>query len=168
MSGLVSDPLRSRFVQCLTLEPYTDAELQTIVLSAAGKMGFKIAKDIALEIAKRSRSTARNAVMNLRWLSEFCEGTGTRPSMEAIKEAFELKDISAEGLTKVDRSYLSALVEAGAPLGVATIAANVMESEETLLMAIEPFLIRKGYVLKTARGRVATQKALELVKREAA
>lgn len=99
LSGLVSDPLRSRFVQCLTLEPCSDAELQTIVMDAAGKMGFRIAKTIAMEVAKRSRATARTAIANLRWLAEFCEGTGSSPDAASIKEAFELKEISPDGLT---------------------------------------------------------------------
>jgi Holliday junction DNA helicase RuvB len=162
LSGLVSDPLRSRFVQCLTLEPYSDAELTQIVLNAANQMGFNITPKTAMEVAKRSRSTARNAVMNLRWLAEFCEGTNTPPD-NAIEEAFGLKEIDPHGLTKIDMAYLSVLVEAKSPLGVATIAASVMENEESLLLAIEPFLLRGGWVRKTARGRVATQKAHDLI-----
>lgn len=164
LSGLISDPLRSRFTQALTLEPYADQELERIVLNAANKMNFRLPEGIAMEIAKRSRSTARTAVANLRWFSEFCGGTGVSPDMAAVQEAFSLKEISPEGLTKVDMAYLSVLADAGTPLGVSTIAATVMESEETLLMAVEPFLIRKGYVRKTPRGRVATRKAAELVR----
>ena len=162
LSGLVSDPLRSRFVQCLTLEPYSNEELQAIVMDAAGKMGFSIAKGIAMEVARRSRSTARNAIMNLRWLAEFCEGTGSKPGPASIDEAFSLKEIDPNGLAKVDMAYLSALVEAGEPLGLSTLAASTGESEETLAQAIEPFLIRKGYLRKGPRGRVATGKAMEL------
>ena len=163
LSGLVSDPLRSRFVQCLTLEPYSDDELMRIILDAAGKMDFPIAIGIAIEVAKRSRSTARTAIANLRWLAEYCGGTGAGPDATAIKEAFELKEISPEGLTKVDVAYLSALTEAGEPLGLATLAASTGESEQTLAQAIEPFLIRKGYVRKGPRGRLATEKALALL-----
>ena len=162
LSGLVSDPLRSRFVQVLQLEPYSDEELQTIVMDAARKMGFSIVKSVALEVAKRSRSTARTAIMNLRWLAEFCEGTGSKPGLASINEAFSLKEIDPNGLTKVDMTYLSALVEAGEPLGLSTLAASTGESEETLAQAIEPFLIRKGYVRKGPRGRMATGKAMEL------
>lgn len=168
LSGLVSDPLRSRFVQCLTLEPYSDDELARIVLGAAGKMGFSIAKGIALQVARRSRSTARTAIANLRWLAEFCEGTGSKPDSASIDEAFALKEISPEGLTKVDMAYLSALVEAGGPLGLSTLAASTGESEETLAQAIEPFLIRKGYVRKGPRGRVATARAAEMANGRAA
>jgi len=163
LSGLVSDPLRSRFVQCLTLEPYSDDELTRIILIAASKMEFPMANEIAMEVAKRSRATARNAIMNLRWFAEYCEGTEVNPGKEAIEAAFALKDIDPNGLTKVDRNYISVLTEAGTPLGVATIAASVLENEETLLLAIEPFLLRGGWIRKTARGRVATQKAFDLV-----
>ncbi len=163
LSGLVSDPLRSRFVQCLTLEPYSDQDLTTIVLNAAGKMGFSITKVLAMEVAKRSRSTARNAISNLRWLSEYCAGTGSAPDAAAIDEAFSLKEISPEGLTKVDMAYLATLVEAGEPLGLSTLASSVGESEETLAQAIEPFLIRKGFVRKGPRGRVAAAKAVGLI-----
>ena len=163
LSGLVSDPLRSRFVQTLGLEPYSDLELRTIVLNAAAAMKFDLSPVVAMEIAMRSRATARTAIGNLRWFAEYCEGTGSTPDLPAIGEAFALKEVDANGLTKLDRAYLSVLVEAGAPLGVSTLAASVGENEDSLLQAVEPFLIRKGFVHKTARGRVATQKALELV-----
>jgi Holliday junction DNA helicase RuvB len=162
LSGLVSDPLRSRFVQTLALEPYSDAELQTIVMNAARTMKFDVSPVVAMEIAMRSRATARTAIGNLRWFAEFCEGTGSAPDAVAIREAFELKEVSPDGLTKVDMVYLSALVEAGEPLGLSTIAAATGESEETIAQAVEPFLLRRGYVRKGPRGRVATAKAIEL------
>ena len=163
LSGLVSDPLRSRFVQILQLEPYSDAELQTIVLNAAGSMKFAISPAVAMEIAVRSRATARTAIGNLRWFSEYCEGTGSQPDLSAITEAFALKEVDASGLTKLDRAYLAILVEAGTPLGVSTMAASVGEGEDNLLQTVEPFLLRKGFIRKTGRGRVATQKAVDLV-----
>ncbi len=163
LSGLVSDPLRSRFVQILQLEPYGDAELQTIVLNAAAGMKFVISADVAMAVAVRSRATARTAIGNLRWFNEFCDGTGSNPDMAAIGEAFALKEVDANGLTKLDCSYLSILVEAGTPLGVSTLASSVGEGEDNLLQTVEPFLIRKGFVRKTGRGRVATQKAIDLV-----
>ena len=162
LSGLVSDPLRSRFVQALTLEPYNNEELMRIILNTAAKMGFAIPEDIAMEIARRSRSTARTAIANLKWLAEYCDGVGIPPNETAIRDAFDLKEISPDGLTKVDMSYLSALVEAGEPLGLSTLAAATGESEETLAQVIEPFLIRNGFVRKGPRGRVATGKATEL------
>jgi Holliday junction DNA helicase RuvB len=163
LSGLVSDPLRSRFVQALQLEPYSDEDLQKIVQNAAVSMQFDIAPAVALEIAVRSRATARTAIGNLRWFNEYCEGTESKPDIAAIGEAFALKDVDNNGLTKLDRAYLAILAEASTPLGISTLASAVGENEDNLLQAIEPFLIRKGYVRKTGRGRVATQKAIELI-----
>ena len=168
LSGLVSDPLRSRFVQTLTLEPYSDAELAQIVTHAATKMQFRMGEGIALEVARRSRATARTAIANIRWLAEYCAGTDSKPDIRTVAEAFALKEITSEGLTKVDVAYLAALVEAGEPLGLSTIAAATGESEETIAQAIEPFLLRCGYVRKGPRGRVATQKAVEAVNGKAA
>jgi Holliday junction DNA helicase RuvB len=163
LSGLVSDPLRSRFAQVLQLEPYSDEELKTIVLNAAASMKFDLPPIVALEIAVRSRSTARTAIGNLKWFAEFCGGTGATPDLAAIRDAFELKEIDANGLTRLDCRYLTVLVESNAPLGVSTLASAVGEDVDNVLQAVEPFLIRKGYVRKTARGRVATKKAIDLV-----
>ncbi|MFZ4394586.1 MAG: Holliday junction DNA helicase RuvB C-terminal domain-containing protein, partial [Kiritimatiellia bacterium] len=91
------------------------------------------------------------------------EGTEVAPDLSAIEGAFALKEVDANGLTKLDRAYLAILVEAGSPLGVSTLASAVGEDEDNLLQTIEPFLIRKGFVHKTARGRVATQRAIDLV-----
>jgi Holliday junction DNA helicase RuvB len=168
LSGLVSDPLRSRFVQALQLEPYSDEDLQKIVQNAAVSMKFDIAPSVALEIAVRSRATARTAIGNLRWFNEYCEGTESKPDIAAIGEAFALKDVDNNGLTKLDRAYLAILAEATVPLGISTLASAVGENEDNLLQAIEPFLIRKGYVRKTGRGRVATSKAIELITGRAA
>lgn len=163
LSGLVSDPLRSRFVQVLQLEPYSDQELQTIVLNAAAGMNFGVPPVVAMEIAMRSRATARTAIGNLRWFSEFCAGTGSQPDLASIGEAYALKEIDCNGLTRLDCSYLAILVEAGVPLGISTLASATGEGEDNLLQTVEPFLIRMGFVRKTARGRVATQKAVDLV-----
>jgi Holliday junction DNA helicase RuvB len=133
-----------------------------IVLNTSARMAFKIAEGIAMEVARRSRATARTAIANVRWLSEYCAGTGSKPDARTLAEAFDLKEITAEGLTKIDVAYLTALVEAGEPLGLSTIAAATGESEETIAQAVEPFLLRRGYVRKGPRGRVATAKAIEL------
>lgn len=163
LAGLVSDPLRSRFVQCLQLEPYSDEDLRTIVLNAASKMGFPLAPDAADRIARRSRQTARVAVSHLRWISEYCDATGKPPEIGTLDEAFLLKDVDEEGLTKLDRSYLRCLVDAGVPLGLSTLAASLLESRETLEQTVEPFLMRKGLVQKSPRGRIPLPRAFEKV-----
>ena len=163
LAGLVSDPLRSRFIQCLQLEPYSEDELARIVLNAASKMDFPIAPEIADRIAWRSRETARVAIGHVRWLAEYCGATDMPPNIEALDAAFALKDVDEEGLTKLDRSYLRCLVEAGVPMGLSTIAASLNESKETIEQAVEPFLIRKGFVRKGPRGRVALPRAYDRV-----
>lgn len=168
LAGLISDPLRSRFSQVLQLEPYSDEDLAKIILNAAAKMNFALPAAIAMEVARRSRATARTALSNLKWLAEYCDGVGIPPNETAIKDAFELKEISPDGLTKADMAYLTTLVEAGEPLGLSTLAAATGENEETLSQAIEPFLLRNGYVRKGPRGRVATDKAVEMVNGKAA
>ena len=166
LAGLVSDPLRSRFVQQVALEPYSDGDLATIVTNAASKMDFPIAPEIAERIAWRSRETARVAISHLRWIIEFCAATERPPNIETLDEAFDLRDVDEEGLTKTDLRYLSALVEAGCPLGLATLAAQLNESPQTVSQAIEPFLMRKGYVRKGPRGRVALPRAFDKVARK--
>lgn len=163
LSGLISDPLRSRFIQSLTLEPYSDEELSVIVANAAAKIGFQISREIAFEVARRSRSTARTAIANVRWLYEYCAGTESMPDTTTVDEAFALKEINPDGLTKIDMAYLSVLVEAGEPLGLSTLSSSVSENEQTLAQVIEPFLIRKGFIRKGPRGRIATAKAIEMI-----
>ncbi|MCE9614789.1 MAG: Holliday junction branch migration DNA helicase RuvB [Lentisphaerae bacterium] len=163
LAGLISDPLRSRFAQQVVLEPYSEEDLATIVLAAARKMDFPLAPEVAMRIAGRSRQTARIAVGYLQWLAEYCRAADQSPSVAVLDEAFALKDIDEEGLTRLDRQYLQTLIDAGCPLGLSTLAAQTGESPETLAQAVEPFLIRKGYVRKGPRGRVALPKALDKV-----
>jgi len=165
LSGLVSDPLRSRFVQCLQLEPYSAEDLAVIVSNAAGKMDFPVAPEIAMRIARRSRETARTAIGHVRWIAEYCEATGKPPNIDALDEAFDLKDVDEQGLTGQDRAYLRCLIGAGVPMGLSTLAAATGESRETLEQVTESFLIRKGFVQKTPRGRVALPKAVDWVGR---
>lgn len=163
LSGLISDPLRSRFSQCLTLEPYSDDELTRIISNTGLAIGFQLNAELAMEVARRSRATARIAIGNIKWLAEYCGGMDMAPSKAVIQEAFALKEISPEGLNKNDMAYLACLVEAGEPLGLSTLSASIDESQETLAQTIEPFLLRKGYIRKGPRGRVATAKAIEMI-----
>jgi Holliday junction DNA helicase RuvB len=169
LAGLVSAPLRSRFVQTLNLEVYSMPDLQQIVLNASRKMGFKISKAVALEIAKRSRSTARIAIGHLHWLVEFCTATEVPATLQSVSEAFVLKGIDAHGLTKQDHAYLRLLVDADKPMGLSSLAASLGEDEKTLTDAIEPYLMQEGYIKRASKGRVAEQKAFDLInKRKAA
>ena len=156
LPGLVSAPLRSRFVQMLCLEPYTGEELQVIVSRTARKMGFPVSDTVAREVARRSRNT------------EYCLAQGERASVEAACRAFAMKELDGNGLNRQDRQLLSFLVNSDGPVGISSLAAILGESERTLTESIEPFLMREGYLRRSPRGRVAGQKAYELMRGAAA
>lgn len=159
MSGLVSAPLRSRFAHELTLEPYGLDELTLIVLRASRAMGVELSPGIAIEVARRSRSTARIAVGHLRWLVEYSSGLGVAPDIYAVQDAFAMRDVDACGLTGQDRRYLEMLIQAGQPLGLASVSAALNETVETIEQAMEPHLIREGLLRRAPRGRMATERA---------
>lgn len=162
LQGLVSAPLRSRFMQTLVLDPYSVSDLAEIVTNASTKMSFKVSQKIAVEIARRSRATARIAIGHLKWFHEYCTATGMRPNMQAIEEAFELKNIDGNGLSKMDRDYLKLLIDADGVVGLSTLSVSLNEDAKTIEDTIEPFLLREGYVRKTAKGRSAEQRAHDL------
>ena len=165
MSGLVSSPLRSRFSHELILEPYGLDDLTRIVLNASRMMGTELGNDVALEVARRSRSTARIAIGHLRWLLEYSSGLGIEPDLDAVKEAFEMRDVDPCGLTGQDRRYLTMLVQADQPVGLASVSAALNETVETIEQAMEPHLIREGLIRRAPRGRVATERAREMFAR---
>ena len=167
MPGLVSAPLRSRFIQTLNLEPYSVDELKRIVVNAGRKTGFPVSEKVAEEVARRARNTARLAVGHLAWLKEFCLAGGHKATLEAVRQAFLLKDIDERGLTKQDRQYIAMLVNSNAPVGLGSLAASLNESVQTLEQTVEPFLLREGYIRRGNRGRVAERKAYELLGRAA-
>lgn len=162
MSGLVSAPLRSRFAHELTLEPYSLDDLTRIVLRASRAMGVELNLGVALEVAKRSRSTARIAIGHLRWLIEYSSGLGVEPDLNAVREAYAMRDVDACGLTGQDRRYLSMLLDADQPVGLTSVAAALNETIETIEHAMEPHLIREGLIRRAPRGRVATERAREM------
>jgi len=157
--GSVTAPLRARFRQVIELRPYAVEDLKRIVSSAAEKLQFSLPEEIAAEIARRSRGTARVAVSNLMWLRDVVMGDGGITTMELLQQAFELKGIDANGLGQSDRDYLRQLVDSDEPLGADTLATALGESVETVTDSIEPYLMQSGYVQRTSRGRVPTDKA---------
>jgi Holliday junction DNA helicase RuvB len=161
--GLTSAPLRGRFRQIIELEAYNDEELQTIICNAATRLSFDVPGEVSREIAIRSRGTARTAMSNLMWYRDYVQADGGIATMEALSAAFELKGIDANGMTRTDREYLRRLVESDEPVGIETLASALGESPETLVENIEPFLLRQGFINRTPRGRVATEKAKQLL-----
>ena len=160
--GLTTAPLRSRFRQIIELEPYSVTDVQQIVLGVADKLAFVLPPELAAEIAKRSRGTARTAVSNLYWVRDVVQGDGDVATDELVRLAFDLKGVDENGLTRTDREYLERLVGSEEPVGAEALATALGESIETVTGTIEPFLVREGYVSRTPRGRVATEKARQL------
>jgi len=157
--GLVSAPLRSRFSSILSLQPYTEEEIISIALRTAKQLSLAISKDVAREVALRSKGTARIAVSNVHWLRDYALAKGCRLTSKSAKEAFSLKCIDENGMNSVDLLYLKRLISSAEAVGIETLAATIGESSETLEQTVEPFLLSQGFIEKSPRGRVATTKA---------
>jgi Holliday junction DNA helicase RuvB len=155
-AGLLSQPLRDRFGIPLRLQFYDVEELLLIVRRGAEKLGFGLAEDGALEIARRSRGTPRVAGRLLRRVRDFAQAAG-RPADRAMADtALARLEVDRLGLDAQDRRYLRRIAEHhnGGPVGVEALAAALAESRDTLEEVVEPFLIQEGLVLRTPRGRV--------------
>lgn len=161
--GLTTAPLRSRFRQVITLEPYSDADLREIISNAATKLAFDLPDEVAQQIAVRSRGTARTAMTNLMWYRDYVQADGGIATIEALNAAFELKGVDRNGMTRTDREYLQRLIEADEPMGIETLASAIGESVETLEESVEPFLLKQGFINRTPRGRIATEKAKQVL-----
>lgn len=156
-AGLLATPLRDRFGIPLRLDFYTPETLSTIVMAAARKLSAPITEDGAVEIAKRARGTPRIALRLLRRVRDFAEADGTNIDLAAAASALARLQIDDDGLDALDRRYLDALVKtyAGGPVGADTLAAALSEARDAVEDVIEPYLMQKGYVARTPRGRVA-------------
>jgi Holliday junction DNA helicase RuvB len=155
-AGLLSQPLRDRFGIPLRLQFYDVQELLLIVRRGAEKLGFELAEDGAMEIARRSRGTPRVAGRLLRRVRDFAQAAG-RPADRAMADAALARlEVDRLGLDAQDRRYLRRIAEHhnGGPVGVETLAAALAESRDTLEEVVEPFLIQEGLVLRTPRGRM--------------
>ncbi|MCA9664981.1 MAG: Holliday junction branch migration DNA helicase RuvB [Myxococcales bacterium] len=161
-SGLLTSPLRDRFGIVERLEHYNADDMVRIVLRSARIFGVPIDHDGALELAKRARGTPRIANRLLRRVRDFAEVEGDGTITNAIAQrALEALDIDSVGLDSLDRALLRSIVEKydGGPVGVDSLATALHEDRDTLENEIEPFLIKEGFVQRTPRGRVATQRA---------
>jgi len=161
-AGLLTAPLRDRFGIVQRLEFYSADELTKIVQRSAQILGIACTPDGAGEIARRSRGTPRIANRLLRRVRDFAQvrgdGTITR---ESAFEAMTMLKVDPEGFDELDRRLLGTIIGSfdGGPVGVESLAAALSEERGTLEDVVEPFLIQQGYVIRTARGRMATPKA---------
>lgn len=161
-AGLLATPLRDRFGIPLRLQFYGPADLAKIVMRAAAKLGVGLSAEGAGEIASRSRGTPRIAGRLLRRVRDFADAQGaTQIDRKAADHALNRLEVDALGLDAEDRKYLSAICEkfAGGPVGLETLAAALSEARDAIEEVIEPFLIQQGFVQRTPRGRMATDRA---------
>jgi len=161
-AGLLTNPLRDRFGIPIRLNFYSEAELEDIVNRGARLLGVGMTPDGANEIARRARGTPRIAGRLLRRVRDFALVAGNdRIDRAAADRALGQLEVDTAGLDAMDRRYLStiALNYGGGPVGVETIAAALSEPRDAIEEIIEPFLIQKGFIQRTPRGRLLTSHA---------
>jgi Holliday junction DNA helicase RuvB len=163
-AGLLTNPLRDRFGIPVRLNFYSEAELELIVNRGARVLKLAMSADGANEIARRARGTPRIAGRLLRRVRDFAhvEGAKTIDRKVADRALAEL-EVDAAGLDAMDRRYLSTIAEnyGGGPVGVDTLAAALSEPRDAIEDIIEPFLIQKGFIQRTPRGRLLTSAAFK-------
>jgi Holliday junction DNA helicase RuvB len=161
-SGLLSSPLRDRFGQHYHLDFYTHSELAQIIRRSAHLPAVPIDREAALELATRSRGTPRIANRLLRRVRDFAQFNELPVvTREVALGASELLEIDGCGFDQMDRAILAAIIDKfdGGPVGVETLAAAVGEEADTIDDVYEPYLVQEGFIARTSRGRVATQRA---------
>lgn len=161
-SGLLTAPLRSRFGINLRLQYYDAETLTKIIKRAAGILKIEINPDAAFEIARRSRGTPRIANLLLRRVRDFAQIKGTGIiTYEITQIALAALNVDQHGLDEMDNRILSTIIEKfkGGPVGLNTISTAVSEDPGTIEEVYEPFLIQEGYLIRTPRGREATEAA---------
>lgn len=163
-TGLLTNPMLSRFGYVSRLDYYPVESLRAIIERSASLMGLPMTKEAALELATRARGTPRIANRLLRRARDFAEvlSDGTLDGQTA-REALDRLDVDAAGLDQMDRRYLSVIIDHydGGPVGIETLSAALSEARDTLEDVYEPYLLQKGLLARTARGRVATRHAFE-------
>jgi Holliday junction DNA helicase RuvB len=169
-SGLLTAPLRERFGINCALEYYDTEDLRRIVVRSAAILNVEIDDDAALEIALRSRGTPRIANALLKRVRDFAQVVGDgRIDLEISRFALNKLKIDKRGLDSIDHKILKTLIMnfKGGPVGVGTLATSISEDSGTLEEVYEPFLLKEGFLVRTQRGRVATELAYQHLGMEA-
>ena len=160
--GMLTSPLRDRFGVLCAMEYYTIEQLKEIVIRSAMVLGCNITEEGAIEIAKRSRGTPRVANRLLKRVRDYSQVySDNLISLKEAKEALNLLEVDNEGFDKVDNKILEAIIDNfnGGPVGIETLSYFIGEELGTLEDVYEPYLLQKGFIVRTPRGRVATEKA---------
>jgi Holliday junction DNA helicase RuvB len=161
-SGMLSGPLRDRFHMHEHLEFYDVEDLARIVTTNASKLRATIAEDAAWELAQRSRGTPRLANARLRWVRDFATARSDgHITLPIARDALDMQEVDTEGMDKQDRRYLETLVQVfrGGPTGAEALAATMNIAVDTITDEVEPYLLRRHFIVRTSRGRRATLKA---------
>ena len=161
-AGLLTSPLRDRFGIVQRLEYYSAEDLATIVRRSAHILGIAADPDGAAEIARRSRGTPRIANRLLRRVRDYAQvKAGGHITRDVADQALAMLKVDAQGFDHMDRRLLAAVIEKfdGGPVGVESLAAAIGEERGTIEDVLEPFLIQQGFLMRTPRGRMATQAA---------
>ena len=161
-AGLLTSPLRARFGIVHRLDFYTEADIQEIVLRSARILNVKIDQTSASAIARRSRGTPRIANRLLRRVRDYAQVRGQGEiNPEMAQAAFGLLEVDEHGFDEVDRKLLRTIIDkfGGGPVGLNSIAAAISEEKDAIEDIYEPFLIQIGFLDRTSRGRVATERA---------
>ena len=169
-SGLLTAPLRDRFGINCALEYYDTDDLKKIVMRSARILNLEIDQDAAQEIALRSRGTARIANALLKRVRDFAQVLGDgRINLEITRFALNKLKIDKRGLDAIDNKILRTMILTfkGGPVGVGTLATSISEDAGTLEEVYEPFLIKEGFIIRTQRGRIATELAYQHLGMEA-
>lgn len=161
-AGMLTAPLRDRFGIIHRMEYYTEEELKTIILRSATVLNVEIEKYGAMELARRSRGTPRLANRLLKRVRDFAQVQYDGVITEAVaNHALDLLDVDKYGLDHSDRNILLTIVEKfqGGPVGLDTLAASVGEDAGTIEDVYEPYLLKNGFIQRTPKGRIATERA---------
>lgn len=161
-AGMLTNPLRDRFGIVSRLEFYENRDLTTIVSRSAQLLQLDMDEEGAMEVAKRSRGTPRIANRLLRRVRDFADVKNNGVIDAAVADAaLSMLDVDAQGLDVMDRKFLEAVLHkfGGGPVGLDNVAAAIGESTDTIEDVIEPYLIQQGFLQRTPRGRMATERA---------
>ncbi|OOM04680.1 Holliday junction branch migration DNA helicase RuvB [Clostridium acetobutylicum] len=165
--GLLTAPLRDRFGVLCPMEFYNDEELKEIIVRSSSILDIDIDEDVALEIAMRSRGTPRIANRLLKRVRDYADVKGRGiVNLDSAKKALNLLEVDDEGFDSIDNKIIQAIVNnfAGGPVGIETLSYFVGEEIDTIEDVYEPYLLQKGFIMRTPRGRMATKKAYEHLK----
>lgn len=161
-SGLLTAPMRSRFVLNCRLDYYPPSVLENILMRSSRILKLQVERSGMAEIAQRARGTPRVANNLLRWVRDYAQmRTGGRVDRETVYKALEMLAIDERGLDEMDKRLLNILVDHynGGPVGMNTLAVAMGEEAQTIEEVYEPFLILQGFIKRTPRGRMATDLA---------